>query len=258
MVQFRVFDVRNLSRSRDCAWTWCCQLKHRLEHSNCPIDPWKLTKMPRKKHAIKAKNKNIQNARNARVQRSQGEFCQPLRAPALIPTAAFAYLKFKDKAIIPTDMPLQSAVEECESGQGEEKTDSEELDDGLEIVEQSELDHFNAILQTAQRLAAESEKKAPKRPKRYDGKSKKTLKRHKKVRENHAKQGYLSVFEFIAYAKEKAKKREQLMARAAQARAIEIEQESEESAPEDGEEVDTEDLVSERVGQVRCRKVLMC
>jgi hypothetical protein len=65
---------------------------------------------------IKAKNKNIQNARNARVQRSQGEFCQPLWALALIPTAAFAYLKFKDKAIIPTDTPLQSAVEECESG----------------------------------------------------------------------------------------------------------------------------------------------
>jgi hypothetical protein len=113
-------------------------------------------------------------------------------------------------------------------------------------------------LQTAQRLAAESEKKAPKHPKRYDSKSKKTLKRHKKVRENHAKQGYLSVFKFIAYAKEKAKKREQLMARSTQVRAIEIEQESEESAPKDGEEVDIEDLVSKCMGQVHCRKVLMC
>jgi hypothetical protein len=126
----------------------------------------------------------------------------------------------------------------------------------LEIVEQSTLDHFNFVLQKAQELAAEAEKKKPrKHPKRYNGKSKKTLKRRKKIKENLAKQGYLSVFEFMTHVEETVKKREcikQLVARAAEG-----EQESEESAPESASELDTEDLVSKRVGQVRRKELLM-
>jgi len=60
-----------------------------------------------------------------------------------------AYLKIKDRLIIPTGRPLQSSVEECDSGQQEEEMDFEEPFCGLEIVEQSALDHFNAILQKA-------------------------------------------------------------------------------------------------------------
>jgi len=55
--------------------------------------------------------------------------------------------------------------------------DFEEPFCGLEIVEQSALDHFNAILQKAQTLVAQAEMEKPqKRPKRYNGKSKRTLK----------------------------------------------------------------------------------
>ena len=46
-----------------------------------------------------------------------------------------------------------------------------------EIVEQSALNHFNAILQKAQRTTAEAEKKGlQKHPKRYLGKSERILK----------------------------------------------------------------------------------
>jgi len=49
--------------------------------------------MPCRKHGIKIKNKNAKAARNARVQRSQGEFCQsPL---ALLLAEASSYLKIK-------------------------------------------------------------------------------------------------------------------------------------------------------------------
>jgi hypothetical protein len=105
----------------------------------------------------------------------------------------------------PPDTPLQPAVD-CEDGQREDSDSEEEesvLYDDLEILEQSSLDHFNAILQNAQKIAAkaEREKKPPKRPKTYDGRSKKTQQRHKKQREDLAKQGYLSVFDFIARTK---------------------------------------------------------
>jgi len=48
---------------------------------------------------------------------------------------------------------------------------------GLEIMEQSELDHFNAVLQKAQKLAAKAERENPQKcPRKYNGKSKRTLK----------------------------------------------------------------------------------
>lgn len=152
--------------------------------------------------------------------------------------------------IIPADRPLSTCG--VKAGQGEEETNLEKQYDGLEIVEQSALDHFNSILQKAQKLAAKAEKnKSQKRPKRYEGKSKRTLKRRKKCGEDLAKKGFLSVFEFMAVVKEKAQKKahmEQLVAR-----TMESEQVSEESAPE---ELDTEDLVSKCVGQVRRRKAV--
>jgi hypothetical protein len=172
------------------------------------------------------------------------------------PSAALTvsvYLENKDQLIILNDRPLQPAVKEGEGGQREEETDIEEPYDGFEIVEQSALDHFNAILQKAQQLAAEAERMKPrKRPRRYEGKSKRTLKRHKKCREDLAKQGYLSVFDFMAHVKESAEKRahlEQLVSRASESKQV-----SEESA---SEELDTITLVSKHVGQVRRRDLLM-
>ena len=78
MAHFCVFDAGHLSRSCDCAWIWNHQLKHHLELLNHSIDPWKFTKMPCKNHVTKVRNKNAQKARNAKVQRPQGEFCQLL------------------------------------------------------------------------------------------------------------------------------------------------------------------------------------
>ena len=52
--------------------------------------------------------------------------------------------------------------EKCESGQGKEETNLDNSYDGdIEIVKQSELDHFNAILQKAQTLAAKKEREKP-------------------------------------------------------------------------------------------------
>jgi hypothetical protein len=114
----------------------------------------------------------------------------------------------------------------------------EELHDDLEIVEQSALDHFNFILQKAQSLAAKQEHVNPRKcPKRYNGKSERSLKRHKKRQEDLAKQGYLLVFEFLAHVTDKTKER-----------ALESEQDT-----EDSESI----LTSEHVGQVRCKEALM-
>jgi hypothetical protein len=108
-------------------------------------------------------------------------------------------------------------------------------------------------LQQAQRIAAEAEKKKSQKCQRNDDKSKWTLKQHKKCQENLAKQGYLSVFEFIAYMEELAKKKEHL--EQLTARTLEHDQELEES---ETEEVDTNTLVSKHVSQVCCRDLLMC
>jgi hypothetical protein len=99
----------------------------------------------------------------------------------MIPANASIHLKNKDNTIISTDKPLWQAVDECEGSQEEVEIIIEEPYTDLEIVKQSALDHFNSILLKAQKLAAEAERRNPwKRPKRYDGKSKKTLKQQKK------------------------------------------------------------------------------
>lgn len=166
-----------------------------------------------------------------------------------------AHLENKDKLIISDDIPLQPAVEECESGHEEEEMDIDGPYDGLEIVEQSALDHFNAILQKAQSVAAEAEREKPrKRPRRYEGKSKRTLKRREKCREELAKQGYLSVFDFMAHVKETAEKKAHLEHLVAMTLESEQVSDSEESGLE---ELDTEALVSKHVDQVRRRDLLM-
>jgi hypothetical protein len=99
----------------------------------------------------------------------------------------------------------------------------------------------------AQRLAVKAEKNNPRsRPKRYGGNSKRTLKRRRTYREDLEKKGYLSVFGFIEHVKEK---------KAKLAAATDIEQVLEESVPE---ELGTEDPGPKHMGQVRCRRVLMC
>jgi hypothetical protein len=140
--------------------------------------------MPRKKHIKEVKKKNAQEARKAKVQRLQGELSQPFWPDPVLTAPSH----FKNKDIMPILPP------------GEEETYS---DDDPGVVEQSELDHFNAILQKAQYLAAEAErqKKPQKRPKTYNGNSKRTRRRHKKQQKDLAKQGYLPVFDFIAHIK---------------------------------------------------------
>ena len=133
--------------------------------------------------------------------------------------------------------------------------DLKEQYNGLEIAEQFALDHFNAILKEAQRAIAEADKKNPQKcPRKYKGNSKRTLKWHRKNQENLSKQGYLSVFDFMAYVKKTTEKRshlEQLVARASESEQV---IELKESAPE---ELDTEGLVSEHMDQVHCRDLLM-
>jgi hypothetical protein len=57
----------------------------------------------------------------------------------------------KDNTNTPTNKAFQPAIEKCESGQEEVEIVFEEQYDDLEIVEQLALDHFNSILQKAQK-----------------------------------------------------------------------------------------------------------
>jgi hypothetical protein len=90
------------------------------------------------------------------------------------------HLKNKDKIVTSADKPFQHAIDKCKGGTGgQEEVEMviEEPYTNLEIVKQSALDHFNSILQKAQRLAAEAERRNPQKwPKRYDGKLTKMLK----------------------------------------------------------------------------------
>jgi hypothetical protein len=130
--------------------------------------------------------------------------------------------------------------------------ESNSSEDDLEIVEQSELDHFVSVLQNAQKIAAkaEREQKPQKRPQKFDGKSERTRRRHKKRREDLAKQGFLSMFDFIAHSKEKACRKaqmEQLVAKTLESKRAKtvLEEESSES------ESDTEELMPEHMSQGR-------
>ncbi len=75
-----------------------------------------------------------------------------------------------------------------------------------EIAEQSELEHFSAVLQRAQQIAIQLEKKKEmsrkrKTPRHYTGKSLKTSYRHKRARLQLAEKGFLGVFEYIGLQK---------------------------------------------------------
>lgn len=63
-------------------------------------------------------------------------------------------------------------------------------------------------MQKAPRLvgfaAAAVREKPPKWPSSFDGRSKKTLKQHRKHQEDHEKKGFLPVFDYITHIKEKA------------------------------------------------------
>ena len=79
--------------------------------------------------------------------------------------------------------------------------------DRSEIIEQSELDHFSAVLQCAQQIASQLEKekdKSRKRktPKQYRGNSLKTLSRRKRAKLQLAEKGFLGVFEFLNLQKQ--------------------------------------------------------
>ena len=65
----------------------------------------------------------------------------------------------------PPDSPLQPAIKGGDDGQSIDERNLEDPCSGLEIVEQSKLDHFNAILKEAQRVAVKAEReKSRKRP----------------------------------------------------------------------------------------------
>ena len=112
-------------------------------------------------------------------------------------------------------------------------------------------------------MKAEREK-SRKCPKTYDGKSKRTLKRHKKHREDLARQGYLPVFDFIARMKEMSNQRTWMEQMAATALESEDSEEAEvaedvpnleKSASDEFEVVDL--TMSDSEHQVRCRNSLM-
>jgi hypothetical protein len=85
------------------------------------------------------------------------------------------------------------------------------------------------------------------------------MKQQKKYQEDLAKQGYLSVINFMAHVEKTAKKKahmEQLVMSAMQGKqeSEESEQESGESAPE---ELDTKALVSKCIAEVCCNEPLI-
>ena len=158
-------------------------------------------------------------------------------------------------------------MEECEGGQSEEETDLEQAYDSLEIVKQTALDHFNAILQNAQRLAVEAKKdKSQKCQRKYNGKLSRTLLQRKKHQEDLAHKGFLSVSEFMAHVDDQAKKKACL----GELVRLTLEaSKSEESGPEVGHKQDSKSeksvpdllitaaLESKCVCQVHHRELLM-
>ena len=154
-------------------------------------------------------------------------------------------IKNKDRSNIPASQLFQPAIEESDDGQGDDEMDI----NNLEIVEQLALDHFSVFLREAQELADWKEKENLwKHPKRYDGRSKRTLK-WRKIQEDLAKKDILLlVFDFIAFvaAKKKAHIEEDLTAR-----TTEIGQELK-SEMCVSEMLDTENLVSIHRNKMCC------
>ena len=119
--------------------------------------------------------------------------------------------KDKIKTISPPNEALEdrlpSRVDDPEIDQCffSQSTNDESNDD---ITEELALNQFNVILQKAQQVSEQAEKerrKTCKRPRTYNGKSKRTLKRCKQFKDNLKQKGFLSVFDFITLTKKKKK-----------------------------------------------------
>ena len=158
------------------------------------------------------------------------------------------------------DDRLPSRVDDPEIDQClfSQSTDNESADD---IIEESALDQFNMILQKAQQVSEQAEKerrKTCKRPRTYNGKSERTLKRRKQFKDDLEQKGFLSVFDFIVFTKTKKNllESEQPQCDAVDSNQIQTSQELEEE--EEEEEEDTGDWTSWWINKVRHQKLLRC
>ncbi|KAH9016315.1 hypothetical protein EDB85DRAFT_1898189 [Lactarius pseudohatsudake] len=84
--------------------------------------------------------------------------------------------------------------------------------DGPEIAEQSELEHFSAVLRHAQQVAIQLEREREisrkhKTPRQYTGNSQKTLYRRKKTKLQLAEKGFLGIFEYLDRHSQRANNR---------------------------------------------------
>jgi hypothetical protein len=167
---------------------------------------------------------------------------------------------------LPSDEALPSRVDDPELDQylSSQFTDNESDDD---IIEESALDRFNAILQKAQQVAAQAERerrKTCKRPRTYNGKSERTLKRRKQSKDNLKQKGFLSVFDFITFTKKKAHPPESEQARCTAVNGDEIppnqalEEEEEEEEEEGNDDEDEGDQMFWWMNKVRRVKLLRC
>lgn len=101
---------------------------------------------------------------------------------------------------------LEPQVQQVEdNGDNDDAHGSGGLDS--EIVEQSELDHFSAVLRCAQQIAIQLDKdkdKSRKRkiPRQYKGNSLKTISRRKRAKLQLAEKGFLGIFEFLNLPKQ--------------------------------------------------------
>jgi hypothetical protein len=137
-------------------------------------------------------------------------------------------------------------------------TNDEHNDD---IIEESELDWFNAILQKAQQVSAQKERERRqtcKQPRTYSGKSERTLKRHKQFKENLEKKGFLSVFDFIAFTKKKTHLPESKQPQHTAVNSDTIQTSQGLKEEEEEEEEDIVDWTSQWINKVCCKKLLRC
>ncbi len=168
----------------------------------------------------------------------------------------------------PPNKPLDDLSDTPLSGIDDHELDQstdEELDD--DIIEESALVWFNAILKKAQQVSAQAERerrKTCKWPRTYNSKSKRTLKRHKQFKDNLEQKGFLSVFNFIAFTKKKMHPPE---SEQAQCTAVDsdkiptnqtLEEEEEEEEEEDNDDEDEGDHTFRWMNKVRHVKMSRC
>ncbi|KAH9053760.1 hypothetical protein EDB87DRAFT_1704770 [Lactarius vividus] len=101
---------------------------------------------------------------------------------------------------------LEPQVQDFESDEDGDDTD------GPEIAEQSELEHFSAVLRHAQQVAIQLEREREvsrkrRTPRQYTGNSQKTLYRRKKTKLQLAEKGFLGIFEYLDHHSQRANNR---------------------------------------------------